>query len=24
VQQREAIKAFDGFHRYELPKVFQS
>ena len=23
VQQREAIKAFDGFHRYELPKVFQ-
>ena len=24
VQQREAVKAFDGFHRYVTPKVLQS
>jgi citronellol/citronellal dehydrogenase len=24
VQQREAVKPFDGFHRYETPKVFRS
>jgi citronellol/citronellal dehydrogenase len=24
VQQRDAVKPFDGFHRYETPKVFQS
>ncbi|MCW5649863.1 MAG: SDR family oxidoreductase [Ramlibacter sp.] len=24
VQQRDAVKPFDGFHRYQLPKVFQS
>ncbi|MBX3658485.1 MAG: SDR family oxidoreductase [Ramlibacter sp.] len=24
VQQRDAVKPFDGFHRYRLPKVFQS
>ncbi|MCD6079204.1 MAG: short chain dehydrogenase family protein [Ramlibacter sp.] len=23
VQQREAVKPFDGFHRYETPKVFR-
>ncbi|MBI5279764.1 MAG: SDR family oxidoreductase [Burkholderiales bacterium] len=23
VQQREAVKPFDGFHRYQVPKVFQ-
>ena len=23
VQQRDAVKPFDGFHRYQLPKVFQ-
>ncbi|MBX9612246.1 MAG: SDR family oxidoreductase [Burkholderiales bacterium] len=24
VQQRDAVKAFDGFHRYQTPKVFSS
>jgi citronellol/citronellal dehydrogenase len=24
VQQRDAVKPFDGFHRYETPKLFQS
>ena len=24
VQGRDAVKPFDGFHRYEVPKVFQS
>ncbi len=24
VQQRAAVKAFEGFHRYQVPKVFQS
>jgi len=24
VQQRDAVKPFDGFHRYVAPKVFQS
>ena len=24
VQQRDAVKAFDGFHRYVVPRVFQS
>jgi citronellol/citronellal dehydrogenase len=24
VQQRDAVKPFDGFHRYQTPKVFQS
>jgi citronellol/citronellal dehydrogenase len=24
VQQRDAVKPFDGFHRYTLPKIFQS
>ena len=24
VQQRDAVKPFDGFHRYEMPKVLQS
>jgi citronellol/citronellal dehydrogenase len=24
VQQRDAVKPFDGFHRYEMPKVFQA
>lgn len=24
VQQRDAVKPFDGFHRYVVPKVFQS
>ncbi|HET6827619.1 MAG TPA: SDR family oxidoreductase [Ramlibacter sp.] len=23
VQQREAVRPFDGFHRYQVPKVFQ-
>jgi citronellol/citronellal dehydrogenase len=23
VQQRDAVKPFDGFHRYETPKVFR-
>jgi citronellol/citronellal dehydrogenase len=23
-QQRDAVKPFDGFHRYEMPKVFRS
>ena len=23
VQQRDAVKPFDGFHRYATPKVFQ-
>ncbi len=22
-QQRDAVKAFDGFHRYQMPKVLQ-
>jgi citronellol/citronellal dehydrogenase len=24
VQERDAVKPFDGFHRYTLPKIFQS
>jgi citronellol/citronellal dehydrogenase len=24
VQQRDAVKPFDGFHRYQAPKVLQS
>ena len=23
VQQRDAVKPFDGFHRYRIPKVFE-